>query len=228
VPVLQNNKKPEQSLNSPLKGTRPAASQQAGRQICFTRGHWLGQPRVVGRSFAVCIVLAILICSACGQDQERKLMDRLLKPDMALQNDAQNKRFTSDGSASINKRASVGSFYIHQQTSSKNFSRTRDFTTSPFYSQAYRGGRSAYEASSQQTMANSQFAHANGHLSRVRGEPAIFRRREKPKVAQPEKRAAHDRSGPRVAEQEQVALVRPRRVHYFVIGSCNRMKLWRY
>src|SRR5206468_9734082 len=95
-----------------------------------------GQPRVVGRPFAVCIVLAILICSACGQDQERKLIDRLLKPDMALQNDAQSKTFAGDGSASINKRVSVGSFYVHQQTSSKNFSGTRDFVTSPFFSQA--------------------------------------------------------------------------------------------
>jgi hypothetical protein len=125
----------------------------------------------VGRPFAVCIVLAILICSACGQDQERKLIDRLLKPDMALQNDAQSKTFAGDGSASINKRVSVGSFYVHQQTSSKNFSGTRDFVTSPFFSQAYHGGRSAYEASSQQTMVNSQFAHANHTASGVRDAP---------------------------------------------------------
>ena len=125
----------------------------------------------MGRSFAVCIVLATLIRSACGQDQERKLIDRLLKPDMALQNDAQSKRFAGDGSASINKRVSVGSFYVHQQTSSKNFSGTRDFVTSPFFSQAYHGGRSAYEASSQQTMANSQFAHANHTASGVRDAP---------------------------------------------------------
>jgi hypothetical protein len=140
-------------------------------QICFTRGHCLGQPLVVGRSFAVSVVLAILVCCACGQDQERKLIDRLLKPDMALQNDAQNKRFTSDRSASMNKQASAGSFYIHQQTSSKNFSGTRDFATSPFNSQAYHGGRSAYETSSQQTIANSQFAHANHTASSVRDAP---------------------------------------------------------
>jgi len=90
---------------------------------------------------------------------------------MTLQNDALNKKFTSDGSGAINKRASVGSFYIHQQTSSKNFSGTRDFATSRFYSQAYHGGGSAYEASSQQTMANSQFAHANHTASGVRDAP---------------------------------------------------------
>ena len=76
----------------------------------------------------------ILVCCACGQDQERKLIDRLLKPDMALQNDAQSKRFAGDGSASINKRSNVGSFYVHQQTSSKNFSGTRDFVTEPLFS----------------------------------------------------------------------------------------------
>lgn len=90
---------------------------------------------------------------------------------MALQNDAQDKKFTGDGSVSIKKRASVGSFYIHQQTRSKNFTGTRDFATSRFYSQTHHGERSAYEASSQQTMANSQFAHANQQASGVRDAP---------------------------------------------------------
>ena len=98
-------------------------------------------------------------------------MDRLLKPDMALQNDAQNKKFTGDASASINKRASVGSFYVHQQTRTKDFSGTRDFATSRFYSQNYHAGRSAYEVSSRQTMTNSQFVHANQTASGVRNAP---------------------------------------------------------
>src|SRR5947207_1311353 len=90
---------------------------------------------------------------------------------MALQNDAQKKKFTGYDSASINKRASVGSFYVHQQTRSKNFSARRDFATSRFYSQSYRGGRSAYEVSSRQTMSNSQFAHANQAASGLRDAP---------------------------------------------------------
>ena len=141
------------------------------QQISFTRVYFLGQPHAVGKSVAVCLVLAVLICYACGQDQERNLIDRLLKPEMALQNDAQNKKFTGDGSASVNKRASVGSFYIHQQTRSKNFSGTRDFATSQFYSQTYHGGRRGYEASSQRTMSKSQFAHANQTASGVRDGP---------------------------------------------------------
>jgi hypothetical protein len=125
----------------------------------------------VGKSLAVCTALAVLICCARGQDQERKLVDRLLKPDMAMQNDAQNKKFTGDNTASINKQARVGSFYIHQQTHPKNFAGTRDFATSRFYSQTYPGGRSASEAASQQTTANAQFAHANQTASGVRDAP---------------------------------------------------------
>jgi len=117
------------------------------------------------------VTLAAAIWCARGQDQERKLVDRLLKPDMTLQNDAQNKKFTGDGSASINKRATVGSFYVHQKTRSKDFAGTRDFATSQFYSKTYHGGRSAYEVSSQQTMANSRFAHASQTAHGVRDAP---------------------------------------------------------
>src|SRR4030095_12663409 len=82
--------------------------------IYFTNAYSLRQPRFVRRSFAICILWAAAVCCVRGQDQERKLMDRLLKPDMTLQNEAQNKKFIGDGSASINQRATVGSFYAQQ------------------------------------------------------------------------------------------------------------------
>jgi len=96
------------------------------------------------------------------------LVDRLLKPDMALQNEAQNKKFIGDGSASMNKRANPGTFYVHQKPRSKDFSGTRDFSTTQFYSQTYRGGRTAHEVSSQQTVANSKAAYANQTARGVR------------------------------------------------------------
>jgi hypothetical protein len=101
------------------------------------------------------------LCCVNAQDQEKKLVDRLLKPDMTLQNAAQNKKFVGDGSVSVNKHASVGAFYIHQKPRSKSFSGTRDFSTTQFYSQSYRSGRTAYPVSSQQTVANSKAAYAN-------------------------------------------------------------------
>ena len=87
-------------------------------------------------------------------------MDRLLKPDMALQNEAQNKKFGGDGSASVNKRANIGTSFFHQKTHSKDFSGTRDFSTTQFYSQTFHGKRTAHEVSSQQTVANSKSSYA--------------------------------------------------------------------
>jgi hypothetical protein len=124
-------------------------------------------PRLVG----VCVLLLAVVCSANGQDQERKLVDRLLKPDMTLQNEAQNKKFTGGGSASINKRATAGTFYVHRKPHSKSFFGTRDFSTNQFYSQTYHGGRSAYEVSSRQTMANSRSAYANQTARSARDFP---------------------------------------------------------
>ena len=121
-------------------------------------------------SFTVWTLLTAAVCCVHAQDQEKKLLDRLLKPDMALQNDAQNKKFGGDGSASINKRAHIGSFYLHQKPSSKNYSRTRDFSTTQFYSQTYRDGRT-YDVSSQQTLANSKAAYGSQTARGVRDAP---------------------------------------------------------
>lgn len=123
------------------------------------------------KSSGIGILLLAILCSASAQDQEKKLVDRLLKPDMTLKNDAQNKKFVGDGSASINKRANVGSFYIYQKPSSKTFSGTREFSTSQFYSQIYHGGRTAYETSSHQTFANSKAPYASQTAHDVRSAP---------------------------------------------------------
>lgn len=122
-------------------------------------------------SFAVCVLLTAAFCCVRAQNQEKKLVDRLLKPDMTLQNDAQNKKFIGDGSASINKRASVGTFRVHQKPRSKSFSGTRDFSTTRFYSKTYRGGRTAYEVSSRRTLANSKSTYASQTDRGVRDAP---------------------------------------------------------
>jgi hypothetical protein len=118
--------------------------------------------------FTIWTFLTAALCCVHAQDQEKKLVDRLLKPDMTLQNDAQNKKFGGDGSVSVNKRANVGTFFFHQKSNSKSFSGTRDFSTTQFYSQTYHGKRTASEVSSQQSVANSKAAYANQTASGVR------------------------------------------------------------
>jgi hypothetical protein len=109
--------------------------------------------------FAVWVFFTAGLCCVRAQDQEKKLVDRLLKPDMTLQNDAQNKKFGGDGSVSINKHANVATFFFHQKSHSKSFE-TRDFSTTQFYSQTFHGKRGAYEVQSQQTLTN-KTAYAN-------------------------------------------------------------------
>ena len=121
-------------------------------------------------SFAVWTLLKAGLCCVQAQDQEKKLVDRLLKQDMALQNDAQNRRFIGDGSASMNKHANVGTFFVHRNLHSKSFG-TRDFSTSQFYSQTYHSKRSASEVSSQQALANSKAAYANQSARGVHDAP---------------------------------------------------------
>jgi hypothetical protein len=112
------------------------------------------------------LVLAVLPCVR-AQDQERKLVDRLLKPDMTLQNDAQHKKFVSDG-ASMNKRATVGTFYVQKKSNQKGFSGTGQFSPQEFNSQSFHSKRGAFNVPSQQATGNSRSAYANQSARGVR------------------------------------------------------------
>lgn len=97
-----------------------------------------------------------VLWSVHAQDQEKKLLDRLLKPDMTLQNNAQNKKFAGERSASFPQHANVGNFCVQQKASSKNFSGTRDLPTTQIYGKAYSDGRSGYQISLRQALPNSK------------------------------------------------------------------------
>jgi hypothetical protein len=136
-------------------GVSPAGD----HEIRFTKASLLGQSHGVGKSFAACLVFLVALSCAHGQDQESKLVDRLLRPDTTLGNDAQNKQFIADG-ASIKKKATVGTFYVQKKSNSKSFAGTRDFSARQFNSQSFQGTRSASGISSQQAIGNSRPAYA--------------------------------------------------------------------
>ena len=106
------------------------------------------------------VIVSLLTALSClrAQDQERKLVDRLLRPDMSLQNSEQKKKFIADGT-SINKKANVGTFYLGKTSNRKSFSGTREFSTQQFNSRSFHGSRSASENSSQQAPGNSRVAY---------------------------------------------------------------------
>ncbi len=97
-------------------------------------------------------------------------MDRLLRPDMDLKNEAQNKKFIADGT-SINKRATVGAFYVQEKSNSKRFWGIPGFLTRQFNSQSFHSGRSTFKTSSQQAMGTSRSAYANQTAHGVRDAP---------------------------------------------------------
>ena len=112
----------------------------------------------MGRLLTTFVLLLAASCCLPAQDQERKLVDRLLRPDMTLQSSEQKKKFIADGT-SINKKARVGTFYVEKKSKSKTFLGTRELSTQQFNSQRFHGSRSAFENSSQQAVGNSRLSY---------------------------------------------------------------------
>jgi hypothetical protein len=112
----------------------------------------------VGKLLTTSVLLVTAASCLWAQDQERKLVDRLLRPDMTLQSTEQKKKFVADGT-SINKKASVRTFYVQKKPNSKTFLRTPGFSTRQFNSRSYHGNRSAFENSSQQAVGSSRSAY---------------------------------------------------------------------
>ncbi|MGI8819451.1 MAG: hypothetical protein ACR2ID_01035 [Chthoniobacterales bacterium] len=79
-------------------------------------------------------VLALLVGTAIvarGQDQERKLLDRVLKPDMSLQNEMQTKRFDPRGRTET-KQAPTKSFSVVDRRQEKQFGGSRNYDAKAF------------------------------------------------------------------------------------------------
>ena len=79
-----------------------------------------------------CLLTLGLVGSAAAQEQERKLIDRLLKPDMSLANPAQAKQFVARGSTAT-KQVPTKEFYVRERPPEKGFFgrlfRTKNFNT---------------------------------------------------------------------------------------------------
>jgi hypothetical protein len=85
------------------------------------------------------LVLAVSVSVARAQEQEHKLLDRLLRPNSALQNAAQNKTFVAGG-ASSGTAVVANSFYIPPNALSKSYSAEREFSAREFMARHFRDG----------------------------------------------------------------------------------------
>jgi hypothetical protein len=86
---------------------------------------------------------SLILSSAPGQEQQqRPLVERLLKPDMTLQNDAQNKAFVTR-SQDFDRRAQVRPFYVGKFSGTKEYNNQREFSASEFAAHHFRDGELA-------------------------------------------------------------------------------------
>ena len=119
--------------------------------------------------------------SALAQEQEHRLMDRLLKPDASLANPAQNKKFSDKRMPAVDKPAHTKSFSSSQATVAKTFSDERTFTPKQFAARHFRAGdSSAYISSRAQptkldTMIATQAATAGTRVAPESGETSPVR-----------------------------------------------------
>jgi hypothetical protein len=85
--------------------------------------------------FGLVMAFLVFALSARGQEQERKLVDRLLEPNTKLENSQQHKQFTGASSVAASS-ASTRSFYVPDRKLSQNFAGTRQFATTSFQSRS--------------------------------------------------------------------------------------------
>lgn len=99
----------------------------------------------------ICSVF-LLASRVSAQQQERTLIDRLLRPDMELQNNAQRKKFATNSSV-IENRGTVGTFYLQPARKEKQVADPRRIATTAYESRSFEG-RSRDSSSIQNRAAN--------------------------------------------------------------------------
>ncbi|MEP7015333.1 MAG: hypothetical protein ABI925_07835 [Verrucomicrobiota bacterium] len=102
-----------------------------------------------------------------AQDQEGKLIDRLLRPNTELKNNAQDKKFLADRT-SIHKQANVRTFYAEKKSRSKEFAGARDFSPWEFNARSFHGGKRAANSSSRTEIVNSDRNYSGRKLNDLR------------------------------------------------------------
>ena len=100
--------------------------------------------------------LIIFASAARAQEQEGKLVDRLLRPNMELSNSAQDKKFNAVEGTPVDRKFAAKNFYSGQERPTKSFAGTKSF-----FSKVFGPGKSAREESMASYKANADLAYAS-------------------------------------------------------------------
>jgi hypothetical protein len=99
-------------------------------------------------------ILFAVVTNCLAQEQERTLIDRILKPNTALANSAQNKKFADTRPAAFDKPVSLRPFYSPKKTAPKTFPEARELTPRQFAARHFRSGDSIANISSRSQLKN--------------------------------------------------------------------------
>jgi hypothetical protein len=118
-------------------GAKPVTGSPASAYLLYKGDRFSAAFPLVKGLFTIPFLLLFLV-AAQAQDQEGKLMNRLLRPDTTLANSAQNKTFNGSASASVNKPARIGTFYMERKPTTKPYSNTWSFSAAnSFHSETF-------------------------------------------------------------------------------------------
>jgi hypothetical protein len=116
------------------------------------------------------MALLASISATFAQEQEGKLVDRILKPNMSLVNSAQNKQFRTAG-ASVAQRAPSKSFATANKSLAKPFSGERAFSTRQFAARPFPAADMAASVSTRSTLTKTEIVYVASAADSTRVAP---------------------------------------------------------
>jgi len=119
------------------------------------------------RSLLALGVIFLSVTVASAQEQEKKLLDRVLKPDMSLQNDAQAKQFVAGG-ATITKKAPTKSFFLPERKPEKGFWNTTRVSAKEFPTESSRDARTQADLRTRSKLAKVDVPYSTAGYGGVR------------------------------------------------------------
>lgn len=116
------------------------------------------------------MALLASISATFAQEQEGKLVDRILKPNMSLVNSAQNKQFRTAG-ASIAQRAPSKSFDTANKSLAKPFAGERAFSAQQFAARPFQAGDAAANVSTKSALTKTEMVYVASSADSTRVAP---------------------------------------------------------
>lgn len=132
----------------------------AGAATLFPLQEQDARGRVEGvRSFFPLLCLISFPFPVAAQEQERKLIDRLLRPDLTLVNSAQDRKFTGADVTAVDKKIVAKPFHAGKERTARRFSGGKDFPAKGFETREF-----ARAEGTAHTRANADVASANAEF----------------------------------------------------------------